>query len=147
MRRRPLSDILMNTVKTKQLYLPDTNILVTRFLLPDGIGELTDFMPVASLFKKNVVIRRITNIKGTIKYRLECRPRFNYARNAHTAKKRGNQIIFTSEGESRCCLKLQSTVPLQIREGDGFAEFTLKPTETVDFILENIQEDEIQEKR
>ena len=32
---------------TKQLYIPDTNVLITRFLSPDGVGELQDFMPVA----------------------------------------------------------------------------------------------------
>ena len=31
---------------TKQLYLPGTAILITRFISPDGVGELTDFMPV-----------------------------------------------------------------------------------------------------
>ena len=30
----------------KQMYLPDSNVLVTRFLSPDGVGELVDFMPV-----------------------------------------------------------------------------------------------------
>ena len=30
----------------KQLYFPDTNVLITRFLTPDGVGEVTDFMPV-----------------------------------------------------------------------------------------------------
>src|ERR671926_73552 len=30
----------------KQLYFPDTNLLITRFLSPDGVGELTDFMPL-----------------------------------------------------------------------------------------------------
>jgi GH15 family glucan-1,4-alpha-glucosidase len=33
---------------TKQLYFPDTNILITRFLSPRGVGEVQDFMPVAS---------------------------------------------------------------------------------------------------
>ena len=32
---------------TKQLYLPDTAVLVTRFMTPDGVGELHDFMPIA----------------------------------------------------------------------------------------------------
>ena len=32
---------------TKQLYVPDTAILITRFLTPDGVGEVHDFMPVA----------------------------------------------------------------------------------------------------
>jgi hypothetical protein len=30
---------------SKQLYLPDTNILITRFLTPGGVGEVQDFMP------------------------------------------------------------------------------------------------------
>ena len=30
----------------KQMYLPDSNVLVTRFLSPEGVGEVVDFMPV-----------------------------------------------------------------------------------------------------
>ena len=30
----------------KQLYLPDTNVLITRFLTPGGVGEVQDFMPI-----------------------------------------------------------------------------------------------------
>ena len=33
-------------VRHKQVYWPSTNVLVTRFLLGDGIAELEDFMPV-----------------------------------------------------------------------------------------------------
>src|SRR6476646_10623597 len=32
----------------KQLYLPDTNVLITRFLTPYGVGEVQDFMPIRS---------------------------------------------------------------------------------------------------
>jgi GH15 family glucan-1,4-alpha-glucosidase len=32
---------------TKQLYLPDTAVLVTRFLTDAGVGEIVDFMPIA----------------------------------------------------------------------------------------------------
>src|SRR6202012_4705937 len=31
---------------TKQLYLPGTAILLTRFLTPEGVGEVCDFMPL-----------------------------------------------------------------------------------------------------
>ena len=31
---------------SRQLYFPDTAILITRFLTPDGVGEVLDFMPV-----------------------------------------------------------------------------------------------------
>src|SRR5947207_7267857 len=30
----------------KQVYLPDSNILLTRFLNADGVGEVMDFMPI-----------------------------------------------------------------------------------------------------
>src|SRR5260370_16919057 len=30
----------------KQLYLPETNMLITRFLTVDGVGEITDFTPL-----------------------------------------------------------------------------------------------------
>ena len=33
-------------VTHKQIYWPDTNVLVTRFLSADGVGEVVDFMPV-----------------------------------------------------------------------------------------------------
>ncbi len=32
--------------KTKQFYFPDTNVLITRFLTEEGVGEVQDFMPV-----------------------------------------------------------------------------------------------------
>src|ERR671927_1056634 len=31
----------------KQMYLPDSNVLITRFLSTQGVGEVVDFMPVA----------------------------------------------------------------------------------------------------
>src|ERR1700722_17518111 len=31
---------------TKQLYFPNTAMLITRFMTPDGVGEVLDFMPV-----------------------------------------------------------------------------------------------------
>ncbi|HZS50617.1 MAG TPA: trehalase-like domain-containing protein, partial [Bryobacterales bacterium] len=33
-------------ITRKQLYWADTNVLVTRFLSADGVGEIVDFMPI-----------------------------------------------------------------------------------------------------
>ena len=35
----------------KQLYWPGTNVLITRFLSTDGVGEITDYMPVGERAK------------------------------------------------------------------------------------------------
>ena len=37
----------LDGAKPKQLYWPATNVLITRFLSPDGVGEVTDYMPGA----------------------------------------------------------------------------------------------------
>ena len=37
------------TRRVRQLYLPDTNILLTRFLAEEGVAEVTDFMPISAV--------------------------------------------------------------------------------------------------
>src|SRR5262249_14591052 len=37
---------LLGSAARKQLYLPDTNVLLTRFLDADGVAEVSHFMPV-----------------------------------------------------------------------------------------------------
>ena len=122
--------------RKKQLYIPDTNVLLTRFLSKSGIGELIDFMPVEDLYEGKILMRRITNIKGELRYYMNCCPRFNYARSNHKANKHNNTIIFESEGEDKTVIRLKASVPLEINNGDGFAEFTLKAGDYADFILE-----------
>src|SRR5215831_10007143 len=45
----------------KQMYLPESNVLLTRFLSPEGVGEVVDFMPIqdASRGKKVHQIVRV----------------------------------------------------------------------------------------
>src|SRR5215218_7186528 len=59
-----------DNVKAKQLYLPDTNVLLTRFLSSEGVGEITDFMPVEELFSGKELIRRVTTVRGEVKYKM-----------------------------------------------------------------------------
>src|SRR4051794_7104723 len=67
---------------TKQLYWPETNVLVTRFLSPDGVGEIEDFMPVgsgeASEWRDHLV-RRGRGGRGCLRFRPRCPPPFDYA--------------------------------------------------------------------
>jgi GH15 family glucan-1,4-alpha-glucosidase len=131
-----ISPVLRNS-KNKQLYIPDTNVLLTRFLSEDGVGEITDFMPVGEN-SGGVLMRRMTNVRGNLNYRMICCPRFNYGRSKHTAQliESEKAIIFTSQGPDKTTLKLTSNVPLELREGDAWAEFTLNTGQSADFILE-----------
>ena len=130
----------LDDCKNKQLYIPDTNVLLTRFLSQNGISELIDFMPVEDLYEGKILMRRITNIKGELTYRMNCRPRFNYARSTHKANMHDNTILFESNGEDKTVIRLKSSVSLEIKNGDGFAEFKLGPGESADFILELVKE-------
>jgi len=125
-------------VKNKQMYLPDTNVLLTRFLSKDGVGEVADYMPVDEIRKGHVLIRRLTQVRGEEEYRMNFRPRFNYARSPHKVVRRGKSLIFSSEGDDGLVIKLTSSVPLKIKKGDGYAQFTLRPEETADFIMEKV---------
>ena len=124
-------------MRNKQLYLPDTNVLLTRFLSSEGVGELTDFMPVEDLYEGHVLIRRLTNVKGRATYRLKCNPRFNYARSGHTADQIDpNTIVFRSKNEDGLSLRLKSTIEMELVDNNAYAEFTIATGEIVDFVLE-----------
>ena len=66
----------------KQFYWPDTNVLITRFLHADGVGEVEDYMPVggAGGTAADQLVRRVRVVRGSMPFRLECRPAFDYAR-------------------------------------------------------------------
>jgi GH15 family glucan-1,4-alpha-glucosidase len=112
-------------VAHKQLYWPDTNVLVTRFLHADGVGETIDFMPMGAngnCSPDGCLIRRVRVLRGTMRFRLECYPAFNYARDRHTTRVvKGGAHFNTPE------LRLGLRSPVQLHhEGSGVtAEFTL----------------------
>src|SRR5579883_876493 len=50
----------------KQIYWPDTNVLVTRFLAREGVGEIVDYMPVVARRGRGCdgIIRRVKAVRG-----------------------------------------------------------------------------------
>jgi GH15 family glucan-1,4-alpha-glucosidase len=73
----------------KQLYWPDTNVLVTRFLSAGGVGEVIDFMPMQrgdGAPEKGSLIRKVRVLRGSMRFRLDCQPAFNYARDTHSTR-------------------------------------------------------------
>jgi GH15 family glucan-1,4-alpha-glucosidase len=128
---------LFKEKKSKQLYLPDTNVLLTRFLSAEGVSEITDFMAVEELFKGKSLVRRITTVRGEVQYEMRCAPRFNYGKSPHSIRVVSNtEVIFTSRGDDKTNLRLISSVPMQITGKDVTAKFTLEATQSADFLLE-----------
>lgn len=131
---------LTTEVTYKQFYWPETNVLVTRFLTPDGVGEVLDFMPVGMQVQDlgfQCLVRRVKVIRGCMDFILECHPAFNYARDEH-------QIKLSSEGacfhSSSLSLGLSTDIPLQqSSQGGVFAKFTLAPGDTAIFFLKEIE--------
>ena len=123
----------------KQLYWPETNVLITRFISPDGVGEVRDFMPLEATrdeHRHSRVVRIVTTGRGSMAFRLECQPAFNYARDQHEAEIDAGGARFHAPGLS---LGLETAVPLQ-RDGNGVtAEFTLQEGQTAIFVLGEVK--------
>jgi GH15 family glucan-1,4-alpha-glucosidase len=121
-------------VAKKQFYWPDTNVLVTRFLAEQGVGQITDFMPVV---KENDagfewLVRRVSVSRGTMRFRAVCRPAFNYARSPHRVERTEGGARFHSDGLT---LELSTEAPVQVQDGSVLSEFSLQEGDAVSFVL------------
>ncbi|RDC63322.1 glycoside hydrolase family 15 protein [Adhaeribacter pallidiroseus] len=131
---------LMGDFTNKQLYLPGTAILLTRFFSDNGIAEIMDYMPLPGDqdLEGSTIVRKVKAVRGNLTFRLHCAPRFYYAAATHTCTLNNNQITFTTAPDSAIQLRLLADVPLQVTGADGYAEFTVKETEIVHFVLESV---------
>jgi GH15 family glucan-1,4-alpha-glucosidase len=123
--------------KTKQLYFPGTNVLITRFLTPDGVGEVHDFMPIHRDPKHiRKLIRRVVAVRGEMEFELECRPRFDYGRRRHDVELYDGGAVFSSPDFS---MTLATNRPLE-RDGDDVtSRFTLTHGKSATFVLQQTE--------
>jgi pentatricopeptide repeat protein len=123
----------------KQLYWPDTNVLITRFFSPDGVGEVTDYMPVGAPENghgHHQLIRRVKVVRGEMSFRMECFPAFDYAREEHETEISNEGACFRSPQLS---LGLTASVPLEQQDSGVTAEITLQEEQTAMFVLREIE--------
>lgn len=126
----------MKDYVTKQLYLPDTNVLVTRFFSDEGIAEIIDYMPVEEDEKKCTVVRQVSTIRGRINFEVCCAPNFGYAAVKHKLVRREDSFLFEPENEEQPSLLLSSGSKLK-REGNNVvASFALHESQTSCFVLQ-----------
>ncbi len=141
--RFELTPVKRDQARQKQLYLPDSNILLTRFLFENGVAEISDFMPIDLSRRAHDLVRRVKTIRGEIEYRMVCEPRFDYARADHKVERKSDgEILFIPEGENFPSLRLRTSVPVDIVNGACVAEFKLTTGESASFIIEEAREQE-----
>lgn len=127
---------LMENMVTKQLYLPDTNVLVTRFLAEEGIAEILDYMPIEAGGGPCTLIRTIKTVRGKIRFRVHCAPRFHYAASRHNIKKQQEAFLFIPEDGQQPALRLSSNSPMKISRTSVVSDFSLEEGENRFFLLE-----------
>jgi pentatricopeptide repeat protein len=131
----PVSD----GVTRKQLYWPDTNVLITRFFTPDGVAEIADYMPIHVSMNgrgRHQLIRRIKVVRGEMNFRMECSPAFNYARDGHKTEITEGGACFHS---GQLSLGLATDVPLRSESNRVVAEFSLQEEQMDVFVLREIE--------
>jgi hypothetical protein len=87
---------------SRQLYFPDTAILITRFMTPDEVGEVVDFMPVVEgrATDRHRLVRLLRVVRGTMRFLVEIQPRFDYGRKPHKLELNDDGALFISDGLS-----------------------------------------------
>ena len=84
---------------SRQLYFPDTAVLITRFMTEDGVGELIDLMPVTSevATARHRLVRLVRCVRGEMSFLLDLAPRFDYGREPHQARLTRDGVVFEGD--------------------------------------------------
>jgi GH15 family glucan-1,4-alpha-glucosidase len=136
---------------SKQLYFPDTNILITRFFTPDGVGEVQDFMPIEPVttdMHRHRLFRRVVMVRGGMRFVIEVQPRFDYGRAEHEVEMHPHGVLFRSPVltlalEGAIAKAMGSERRLQRIDGGVRATVDLAAGESLTFVLERVPEDHI----
>ncbi|MBA2362677.1 MAG: glycoside hydrolase family 15 protein [Chloroflexia bacterium] len=126
---------------TTQLYWPETNVLVTRYLSAEGAGEVIDYMPVGTTDSgdgHHQIIRSVRAVRGQMRFVMACTPAFDYARAPHETTLCEHGASFHSADLS---LGLSTDVPLERLDGGVRGGFTLDEGKSAVFLLRQIEPD------
>ena len=130
--------------KTKQLYIPGTAVLLTRFFAEEGIAELTDYMPLMGIEENTVcaIVRKIKTVRGDLTYKVRCAPRFDYGNAEHSIERAGKEELrFSAINDGNAMVRLIADFPLKFSDKEGYAEFTLKQGEEAWIVMESAEKD------
>ena len=120
----------------QQTYVSGTNVLLTRFGTENGIGEVEDFMPIPTEHggssRSHAIVRILRAVRGEARFRVECRPAFDYARQKHVVLRDSGSVRFETP---RLCLELDCPRHLRSVDGGVTGEVVLSGGESVALVL------------
>jgi GH15 family glucan-1,4-alpha-glucosidase len=132
---------------TRQLYLPETAILVTRFMTEAGVGEVVDFMPVTEgpATDRHRLVRIVRVVRGSMRFVAEIQPRFDYGRAKHELSVTDDGALFSSDDLTLTVHRVGDPIEREGRRageleraGDGIrVVMTLHAGETTGMMLES----------
>jgi len=98
----------VEAVSSKQLYFPDTAILVTRFMTEAGVGEVVDFMPVTGTVAthRHRLVRMVRCVRGEMAFEVDVSPRFDYGREAHKTYLTDDGAVFEGDAGTSMTIHL-----------------------------------------
>src|SRR3954468_10084756 len=93
---------------SRQLYLPGTAILITRFMTEGGVGEVLDFMPIAGdrSVAEHSIVRVLRVVRGSMRFVIRCEPRFDYGRATHETTLTPDGVVFTASDGTAVTLNI-----------------------------------------
>ena len=126
--------------RREQIYLPDTNVLQTRWLSDEAVVEITDLLAISEeIDDLPLLIRRVRVVSGSATVHVRCAVRHDYSRTPTKVALDNGTVCFTADGLPG--LRLSGSHPLRIEDGAAVASFTLNQEEGAEFVLGG-QEDE-----
>ncbi|MCI9875195.1 glycoside hydrolase family 15 protein [Pseudomonas atacamensis] len=120
--------------RREQIYLPDTNVLQTRWLSEHAVVEITDLLPIGDdVDALPLLMRRVRVVSGSATFNLRCAVRHDYGRADTRAEMDVKDVTFHAAGQPS--IRLASDQALQIDAQAAVAQFTLEHNETAAFML------------
>ncbi|MEN5259265.1 glycoside hydrolase family 15 protein [Pseudomonas protegens] len=125
--------------RRQQIYLPDSNVLQTRWLGTEAVVEVTDLLTIDDDPEQlPLLIRRVRVVSGQATLRLHCAPRLDYGRAATGARQEGDSVCFEAPGQPG--LRLLGDQPLHLERDSARAEFVLQQGQGAEFILGGVDD-------
>ncbi|WP_116450386.1 glycoside hydrolase family 15 protein [Blastococcus litoris] len=127
---------------SKQMYLPDTAVLVTRFFTEEGLGQVVDFMPPAgpTATDNHRLVRIVECVRGRMTFDIDVAPRFDYGRHAHRLEMTEQGAVFRANGHTLTLHVVREPDDERLVEGvgdgDGRARLPLVAGQTRGVVLE-----------